>query len=72
MVSLRLDTEICRHRFRPPCPICKRKTWPTSGLDGQVVFRCFIHGHWTPDSVEDERGERLPFFRWRIYDWRFL
>lgn len=53
MVSLRLDTEICRHRFRPPCPICKRKTWPTSGLDGQVVFRCFIHGHWTPDSVED-------------------
>jgi len=72
MFRMRSDAELIRHRLRPPCPRCQRKTWPTCGLDGQLLFRCFVHGHWVPDTVEDHTGHQLPYFRWRIYDWRFL
>lgn len=71
MFDLRLDSEIRIHRFRPPCPRCRRRTWPASGLDNLLIFRCLIHGYWLPDPIENDQGDPLPIFRWRIYDWRF-
>lgn len=72
MFRIMMDLEIRYHKMRPPCPRCKRRTWMTRGLDDQPLFRCFIHGHWLPEPLENDQGERLPFFRWRLYDWRLL
>jgi hypothetical protein len=72
MFRARLECELRLHRLRPPCPLCSRKTLPLIGLDEQLIFRCWIHGDWTPDPIEDELGQPLPLFRWRSYDWRFL
>lgn len=68
--ALIMEAEIRWHRFRPPCPRCKRRMWPTCGLDEVLVFYCFVHGYWMRDPVEDDQGQQTPFFRWRTYDWR--
>jgi hypothetical protein len=71
-MSSHYDFEISLWRLRPPCPACRRRTWPDRGLDDEEIFLCLRHGYWIPSAIEDSMGDPLPVFRWERYEWRFV